>query len=305
MHSQRVRDYVGHENALIWNPVWDSYNRYRLDVVDGKPNAVIDATIDGQVFELSPSTVGAVWFRRPQPEWPNRHFRSLVYFITRERDDTLDGILRAWQRNGVTIINRPEASFAASNKPRQLLAAAAAGFKVPATTITNDPDAVSIRLNEHGDCVLKGVSLSGADYEGTHRAIFVEPISERALGTMSAQLPSCPATVQNAIDWVKAIRVVKCGHFTQAFDLPRKGGIDWRLFQNGTDATPRELPGSVGRMLDELFQSLGIGYGAVDLLEDEAGDIYFLEVNPNGQWLWLEEESGWPLLREMVNAFTT
>jgi hypothetical protein len=158
-------------------------------------------------------------------------------------------------------------------------------------------------MAEDGECILKGVSLSGVDINGTRKAIFVHPICESALSSMSADLPHCPATVQDAIDWIKAIRVVKFRELTRGFDLPRLGNLDWRLFQDGTGATLRELSDSVVQMLDQVFDALDIGYGTVDLLEDRDGSVYFLEVNPNGQWLWLEEESGWPLLHELANAF--
>lgn len=302
-HAERVRDHLGCRNALIWNPLWNADTRYRLTIVNGEPQASIEVTIAGVATELSPSTIKAVWFRRPRSEWPNRHLRSLVYFVAREQDDTLDGVMRVWQSQGVTVVNRQEASFAASNKPRQLLAATAAGFRLPGTVITNDPGAVAQRIVEDGECILKGVSLSGVSIAETHRAIFVKPLTESALRTMSADLPSCPATVQGAVDWMTAIRVVKFKGLTRAFDLPRRGELDWRVFQANTGATVRELSDDVVRKLDELFNSLEIDYGTVDLLEDSAGSIYFLEVNPNGQWLWLEDESGWPLLSEIAAAF--
>jgi hypothetical protein len=35
------------------------------------------------------------------------------------------------------------------------------------------------------------------------------------------------------------------------------------------------------------------------------GEFVFLELNPNGQWLWLEEELGLPLVASMADLLTT
>ncbi len=47
-----------------------------------------------------------------------------------------------------------------------------------------------------------------------------------------------------------------------------------------------------GARLVEVVADLGLAFGAVDLIVTPAGDHVFLEVNGNGQWLWLEEEAG-------------
>jgi hypothetical protein len=39
---------------------------------------------------------------------------------------------------------------------------------------------------------------------------------------------------------------------------------------------------------------LGLRFAAIDLLETDDGYV-FLELNPNGQWLWLELMTGVPL----------
>jgi glutathione synthase/RimK-type ligase-like ATP-grasp enzyme len=36
------------------------------------------------------------------------------------------------------------------------------------------------------------------------------------------------------------------------------------------------------------MESLGLTFGAIDLIQKPDGEFVFLEVNPNGQWLWLE-----------------
>ena len=41
-----------------------------------------------------------------------------------------------------------------------------------------------------------------------------------------------------------------------------------------------------------MLDALGLQFGAFDFIVDTSGELYFLEVNPNGQWYWLEDKTG-------------
>jgi hypothetical protein len=56
-----------------------------------------------------------------------------------------------------------------------------------------------------------------------------------------------------------------------------------------------QLPASLRDACVDLVRHLGLRFGAIDLVETYSGDYVFLEVNPNGQWLWLEWMTGLPL----------
>jgi glutathione synthase/RimK-type ligase-like ATP-grasp enzyme len=65
--------------------------------------------------------------------------------------------------------------------------------------------------------------------------------------------------------------------------------IDWRLTDN--PALPHHavtLPESLTANLIRLMECLGLTFGAIDLVERPDGEFVFLEVNPSGQWLWLD-----------------
>jgi len=72
---------------------------------------------------------------------------------------------------------------------------------------------------------------------------------------------------------------------------------DWRMHQFGPGVTfkvesfPRELE----KKCILLLRHFGLRYGAFDFIETPDGKIIFLEVNPNGQFMWLEERLGIPI----------
>jgi glutathione synthase/RimK-type ligase-like ATP-grasp enzyme len=66
--------------------------------------------------------------------------------------------------------------------------------------------------------------------------------------------------------------------------------IDWRKTENPLlPHAPIELPAPLQRSLMELMSRLSLAYGAIDLVLTPDGRYIFLEINPNGQWLWIDE----------------
>jgi hypothetical protein len=67
--------------------------------------------------------------------------------------------------------------------------------------------------------------------------------------------------------------------------------IDWRLVtENHRDGVwkPLEIPPGVVKKTLEFMGSLGLHFGRLDFLIDEEDSWWFLEVNPNGQFGWLD-----------------
>ena len=51
-----------------------------------------------------------------------------------------------------------------------------------------------------------------------------------------------------------------------------------------------------------LMQRLNLNYGAIDFVLDKQGNYVFLEINPNGQWAWIEHLTGLPISKEIVKC---
>jgi glutathione synthase/RimK-type ligase-like ATP-grasp enzyme len=71
--------------------------------------------------------------------------------------------------------------------------------------------------------------------------------------------------------------------------------LDWRTDQLGLAYHVEQLPSAIEDMLLAFHQTLGLVYGAYDFIVTPDEQYVFLEVNPVGQWLWLEEITGIPI----------
>ncbi len=53
------------------------------------------------------------------------------------------------------------------------------------------------------------------------------------------------------------------------------------------------------------MQSLGLVYGAVDLRRAPDGREVFLEINPAGEWLFVEERTRQPITKALAEVLKT
>jgi len=64
---------------------------------------------------------------------------------------------------------------------------------------------------------------------------------------------------------------------------------------------PWATPPGFAERVDATMRRLGLRYGRLDFLSGD-GEPTFLEVNPNGQFGWLDDPAGWPLHRAVLDA---
>jgi len=80
-----------------------------------------------------------------------------------------------------------------------------------------------------------------------------------------------------------------------AAEIDAGGAADFRLVYRQAQVRPARLPRPVARGLRALLRRLGLLYAAVDLRRTAEGEHLFLEVNPSGQFLFVEERTGQPI----------
>ncbi|MEV6276760.1 hypothetical protein [Nocardia sp. NPDC051832] len=254
-----------------------------------------DGTSRSMSHLLGLDDVRSVWWRRPHPAQVPAGLRaSDDAFRQAECDGFLQGLLwsipAAW-------INDPGADRTASRKIVQLETARRAGFSVPETLITNDPDeARSFTESRPGAVVYKRT--------GTGRGEFAETrIITRADFGKLAGIRSAPTTFQDYIDADCDLRVVWVDGVEWTVRIDSQAGVgrvDSRL-DTSVEFSREQLPASVSKSLATLMGALGLSFGVLDLRLGLDGEYYFLEVNPQGQFAYLEIKTGLPMFRSLAN----
>jgi hypothetical protein len=112
------------------------------------------------------------------------------------------------------------------------------------------------------------------------------------------QLALAPMTFQEHLAKAVELRVTLIGQraFAAAVDSQavERSRVDWRKAgRELVDAwTPYALPAEVAGRLLQLAARLGLSYGAADVVVTPDGRHVFLEINPAGEWFWLDDVFG-------------
>ena len=194
-------------------------------------------------------------------------------------------------------INPEAAARNADNKLIQLRVARAVGLSIPTTLFSNEPQAVHDFVTEHGDGAVIHKHLRSQDWheQGRSFTAFTARVRRSDLPEDSRLLQTIPGTYQVAVPKHREIRAVMFGSYCLAAEIDSNadptGHDDWRATINRQGAwQPHALAQTIVAKLADYMQRLGIVFGSADLILTPTGDYVFLEMNEQGQFLWLESD---------------
>jgi len=142
---------------------------------------------------------------------------------------------------------------------------------------------------------------SFAIYEaGKELVVFTNPVKPEDLEDLSG-LSLCPATFQELLPKSLEIRVTVVGHrvMSAAVDsqVSQRAVHDWR--RDGVnmlqDWRPYQLPIEIEEKILRLMDYFSLNYGAIDIILTPDNRHVFLELNPSGEFFWLERSPGLPI----------
>jgi glutathione synthase/RimK-type ligase-like ATP-grasp enzyme len=191
-------------------------------------------------------------------------------------------------------VNHPDDLVRAEYKPWQLQAATRHGLRCPRTMVTNDPRAARAFFEQcEGRVIYKTLSASViVDEAGDGHGVYTSAVHRRHLSADHAvRATSC--LFQEHIGKELDLRVTIVGRsaISVAIHSQERASsmLDWRSDQNGLRHSLHELPQDVRDRCLALVGDLNLRFAAVDMIVTPAGEYVFIEVNPNGQWAWLED----------------
>ncbi|MFJ5288729.1 ATP-grasp ribosomal peptide maturase [Streptomyces sp. NPDC088348] len=248
------------------------------------------APVAGQLRTTSRTTdlaqVRSVYWRRPV--WPEfQHLGSDdARFAAAQVRYGLGGTLYAL--DGTLWVNHPLRNAAADYKPAQLAVAQRLGLTVPPTLVTNDPDEARAFITDHGQVIFKTLRWTRYERDGVPVTGWAEPVTADEI---DESVRVAPHLFQARVDKIADIRVLVAGRCVFAVRID-SGLLDWRKDYSALSYSVVNLPDRVDQALLACLDRFGLVSGSFDLAVDHAGDYWWLELNPNGQWGWLEEKTG-------------
>jgi MvdD family ATP-grasp ribosomal peptide maturase len=245
--------------------------------------------------------VTSVWYRRVAigakiPETMNSQLRDASLGESRATFQGMLASIRGFHLDPLVNVRHTE------NKQLQLQVAANLGLNIPKTLISNNPATVRKFAVECNNQLVTKTLSSFAIYnsKGQDQVVFTNPVTSEDLANLDG-LKFCPMTFQENIPKALELRVTIVGNqiFSAAVDSQamKQAESDWR--KKGlaliNSWQKHQLPKDLETKLLELMKYFGLNYGAIDIILTPDGQYYFLEINPVGEFFWLERHPGFKI----------
>lgn len=289
LHAHAVRWALGRLGA-------DSQILYPVDLADGAQWSLdvarrnLAISYGGRSESLALDQFQAIWMRRPPVLFPQEKLTDRDERTASEDDfGTLARSVYKILEQGRFAVNPLDSTRNAGMKPLQFSLASQVGLRMPDTVIGNSPSAIlQLFAACDGNVVFKPFK---APIWQTSRGPTIVPTTRITLEMLQASdLAAAPGIFQRCVDKVAEIRVTIMGRsvfaWEKAFESRQDLDVDWRFMFKDAVHRPIRLPSTVEQACFALMKRLDIVFGCFDFIRDADGEIYFLEVNPQGQWLW-------------------
>lgn len=260
---------------------------------------------DGNDFVFSvhgKSKFHSVWFRRTKLPQNLSLSKGEDLYILNETDSLLKNIFSTIDSNWVSD---PYSVFKAENKLYQLKMAKRLGFIIPETLVTNSRDELLDFYQAQGEIVIKPLSQTRIVGKDGVQFLFTNKVTSQNMETLK-HYDISPCIFQKLISKKRELRITVVGDkvFAAGVDsqISEETKVDWRRKQ--LPFFPMEISDDLKDMCVGLVRSLGLQFAAIDMVEKKDGTYVFLEINPNGQWVWIEQQTGLEISEALIEKLT-
>jgi glutathione synthase/RimK-type ligase-like ATP-grasp enzyme len=243
-------------------------------------------------------TITAGWFRRPgRPKPDDAVATSMAPDVIDQSQAFVENI---WASMNMSWLPASPAQLGIAGKLTQLQLAAEIGFEIPPTLVTNDPNEfVSFYREHNGNVVSKLIGRSSINSAQSAFARFTEVVAPASIVEADA-VRLCPVIFQANLPKREELRVTVVGDevFGAAIQsqVTSRTKTDWRRYdQRHTPVLRAVLPDRVIGQCRALVSRLGLSFATIDLVVTPDDRVVFLELNANGQYLWIERATGLPI----------
>ena len=269
-----------------------------------------DGTIEGEIATTSRAVafkdICAAWYRRPQSMFTGSVSPTATRLDDYVKVQTAVTLRTLYETLQTFWVCHPHKLQRADIKALQLAEASKAGLKTPSTLISNQPAKAAAFVDrlEEAECAIKPLNTTGVSNEQGYRLPLTTTLPK---GYPLDSVALAPNIFQPYVHKAAELRCVVIGKNIFSAKLDSQANENTRKDWRGGDCQhePFSLPEQVEASIHRLMDSFGINFASLDMIVTPEGEFVFLELNPNGQWLWLEHELGLPLVASMADLLTT
>lgn len=261
-----------------------------------------ELAIDGRRLDLA--SVGSIWCRGFRPSgFPENLSDVDRKFVENESQRALDALMTVMD---VRWINHPHCHARANAKAAQLYVARQVGLEIPPTVITNDPEEARRFASQWNKQIVYKAHSQSFNLE-PGKVLYTGIVSDSEIKDLDL-IEISPGIFQKYVNKAYEVRVTVVGSRIFAGKINSQASaetaIDWRRRPYDIEEKPIQLPADVEAKLLALMNAFGLNYGALDLIVTPEGRHVFLEINPAGQYLWVEAVTKLPITAALAEELS-
>lgn len=250
------------------------------------------------------SHITSVWWRQKPPFIvPNESVSEYYDSIFSNQEWNHVHKYLEYKLSGIFSINDPITTLPVHNKLYQLEIANSLGFKTPRTIFTNNPNKVIDFIEEVEPCKTIFKTLT-AYMNPTGNLTYTTVVDKSMVKAKNDSITIAPGIYQEYINKKFELRITIVGSDVFAVKIlapvESSSVIDWRSSISKDIYEDYQLTEALQSQILELHLRFGLVYGAYDFIIDDQDNLVFLEVNPSGQWLWLERRLNHPISKKIA-----
>ncbi len=256
-------------------------------------------------WTLSENEIKSIWYRRPVlADFSKIAIDDNAKIFAQRETSTY--LINMWSSLlNCRWVNDPFAIYKAEKKALQLKIAQEIGFNIPKTIITNShDDFINFHNSFKGHVIVKPISHGGYG-DNDEFAIFTIDLSKKSFDSKTNGIQSSPFILQEKINKTTDVRLTVFGNDIFAYKIDPinqdNPSLDWRKYK------PNELryeriapPKNIKSSIYKFMNYFNLKFGAFDFCISGDGEWFFLEINPNGQFGWLEIQTGDKLIDSLI-----
>lgn len=250
------------------------------------------------------SEIKSIFYRRPKKMEVINTDKVSKDFIEAETAAFVNWL---WKSLDCFWMSRPHKIRIAESKIDQLRIAPKLGFNIPKTLITNNPDDVVDFYRECSGNIINKTLIKGMiEQDGKTMGIYTHRVEEKHLDLLDS-IRLLPCVFQERIEKKYELRITVVGRQIFAAEIHSQGSQrtrdDWRRYDiENTPHKIHEMPLEVKKRCLDLIEYYDLSYGAIDMIVTPQDEYVFLEINPNGQWLWIERLTNLPISETIADT---
>ncbi|MGC4234553.1 MAG: hypothetical protein QM594_16345 [Niabella sp.] len=285
---------------------------YRLNTEDIGSVVILNFDLKRDFYSLTDlvlnitidlTKIRSVYFRRPElPPSIDGLTSSEQLFVAGEFAESLEALYKILRN--ARWLNNVEAIRGAENKIYQLQVAKKIGFLLPDSIITTDiQEANKFYSRNERDCIIKPIRTGSVGINDTEEGVIFTSLLKIQVEDLN-RVSTCPTYLQKHIPKKGDIRVTIVGDELFAVMIHSQHSddskVDWRKSQSKLLHSHIDLPKDIAEKCLQLTKKLSLNFGAIDLILTSDGEYVFLEINPNGQWAWIERLVSLPISKSIT-----